>query len=233
MPPVVAIGMPPTALPGGFANPLSQNGNPNPPSRLRVVEDLGKPVSVDAATGTPAPIPATVEILEGDVLYREWVPGPSGAAWWIGAIVPLLIAAAAGAIAARAGVLLAIGAGVAALIALAISATAITFRGLSIVVDRDGLSWRFGVLKRRYSLDEISMFRERVFHFPKAGGFGGWGIGKAQDGMDLYEVWGANGTALDLVVRRGEVTRHFLISTVAPDRLVVQLVRAMERRKAS
>ena len=65
-----------------------------------------------------------------------------------------------------------------------------------------------------------------------SGGYGGWGIGRAQDGVDTYEVWGANGTAIDLVVRRGEVTKHFLVSTAAPDRLVVQIVRAMERRQA-
>ena len=167
------------------------------------------------------------------MLYREWVPGPAGRNWVIGAGVPLGVSIAAGFFSVRASVPLAIALGLAAAFGVAMSITAFTFRGLSIVIDSRGLAWRFGFFSRRYSLDEISMFRERVFHFPKAGGFGGWGIGKALDGVDTYEVWGANGTAVDLVIRRAEVTKHYLISTVAPERLVVQLVRAMERRKAA
>jgi hypothetical protein len=195
-----------------------------PAPKLNVVEDLGRP--------SPGPIPPGVQLFEGDVLYREWVPGPAGRSWWVAVVVPSAIAVGAIVLAGMTGVIGAVLLAIAAAVALGIAATAFAFRGLSIVVDRDGLRWNFGPLWRRYALDEISMFRERVFHFPKAGGMGGWGIGKAQDGVDVYEVWGANGTALDLVVRRKDVTRHYLVSTAAPERLVVQLVRAMERRKA-
>jgi hypothetical protein len=194
-----------------------------PRPKLNVVEDLRQ--------SAPGPIPPTVQLLEGDVLYREWVPGPAGRHWWVAVVVPVAIAVVAAGFAAREGVLGATLLGILALIASAVAATGFAFRGLAIVVDSRGLRWNFGPLWRRYSLDEISMFRERVFHFPKAGGYGGWGIGKAVDGVDIYEVWGANGAALDLVVRRKEVTRHYLVSTAAPERLVVQLVRAMERRK--
>jgi len=211
---------------------LSQNGNTNPPPRLKVVEDLGKPVSNDAGAGSST-IPPTVQILDGDVLYREWIPGPAGRGWVIATLAPLALAGGAAVLAARSGTALAILLGLAAALFVALAATAFTFRGLAIVVDSRGLAWRFGVFSRRYSLDEISMFRERVFHFPRAGTFGGWGIGKALDGVDTYEVWGANGSAIDLVVRRGEETKHYLVSTAAPDRLVVQLVRAMERRQAA
>jgi hypothetical protein len=208
---------------------LSQNGNPNPPPRLRVVEDLGKPVSNDAGAGSSTPIPPGVQILEGDVLYREWVPGPAGRGWIFATLLPLAITGVLAFLAARTTLPLRIVFGIFALFLVAMAATAFNFRGLSIVVDRNGMAWRFGIFSRRYALAEISMFRERIFHFPKAGGFGGWGIGKALDGVDTYEVWGANGTAVDLVVRRGDVTKHYLVSTAAPDRLVVQLVRAMER----
>ena len=69
------------------------------------------------------------------------------------------------------------------------------------------------------------MFRESNYGYKKSG-VGGWGIGPAKDGMDVYEVWGANGSGLDLVVRRKDVTRHYLVSSQAPERLVAALVRA-------
>ena len=102
--------------------------------------------------------------------------------------------------------------------------TAVSFRHLSITVDREALAFSFGpFLRRRFLLDEIQMFRGREFAFRKVGG---WGIGRAHDGIDVYQVWGANGTALDLVVKRAGVTSHYLVSTVAPDLLCAALVRA-------
>ncbi|HVO30782.1 MAG TPA: hypothetical protein VMV18_08600 [bacterium] len=178
------------------------------------------------------PLPATVQVLDGDVLYREWVPGPAARVWWIGATLALVVAAVGVFFAARGGWMSVVWILV-SLFALALAATVYTFRGLSIVVDSRGIAWNFGVLRRRYSLDEVSMFRERVFHFPRESGVGGWGIGRAHDGVDLYEVWGANGSALDLIVNEKGASRHFLVSTAAPDRLVVQIVRALERRKAA
>jgi hypothetical protein len=212
---------------------LPSNGNPTKPPRLRIVEDLATPVEKNASdgSGTPSPLPSGVQVLEGDVLYREWVRGPSGALWVVPFFAGLAVAIGFGWVAVnRAPGLAGIASSGGALLAIAVAFTAWNFRHLYLQVDGRGLAWRFGLFGRRYSLEEVSMFRERVFHFPKVSGVGGWGIGQAKDGMDTYEVWGANGTALDVVVTRGAVTRHFLLSTAAPDRLVVQLVRAMERR---
>lgn len=176
-------------------------------------------------------MPPTVELLEGDVLYREWVPGPAGRTWWVGMLAALAVAAAAALGVARGSLWVAIPSALVFVVALLMALTAFSFRGLSLVVDRRGIAWRFGFFARRYALAEVSMFRERAFHFPKATGIGGWGIGRANDGVDTYEVWGANGTAIDLIVRRGETTKHYLVSSAAPERLVVQLVRAFEREK--
>ncbi len=189
--------------------------------RLRVLDDDG--ASADEAR--PAPIPPTVEILDGDVLYREWVPGPVTAVGWaLSVLLSAVLLATGGALATLGGGSTVLGLALAAL-GVAGLVTAVCFRGLRIVVDRHGIAWCFGLFRRRYAHGEITMFRERDFAFHRAG-VGGWGIGRAVDGVDEYQVWGANGTALDLVVRRNDVTRHYLISTAAPGRLTAALVRA-------
>ncbi len=170
----------------------------------------------------PRPLPPGVEVFDsGDVYFREWVPGPAGRGWFVAFGACLAVAIGTAAIALRGGWLALLWP--IALVALGAAATAFAFRGLAIVVDARGIGWRFGPFARRFAHEEISMFRERVFVFSK---IGGWGIGRAKDGMDEYEVWGANGTALDLVVTKNGVAKHFLLSTTAPDRLVTSLVRA-------
>lgn len=164
-------------------------------------------------------------VSDGDVLYREWVPGPAGARGWLfGATLSFAAMVGSASLAWRGG-WLAIPAWIVAIVAAALLFTAINFRGLLIVVDRRGIAWSFGLLRRRYAHAEIQMFREREFGFVK-GGVGGWGIGLARDGMDEYQVWGANGSALDLVVKRGGVAKHYLVSTAAPEWLAAALVRA-------
>lgn len=206
---------------------MTSTGKSGSASPLKILDQDLPAVPGDAPAGsaTPRPVPHSVEVLDGDVLFREWVPGPSGRWGWI---VPFLVSAsvaAASAIFAARGGWIALALIPLALLAAAIALTALNFRGLSIIVDRRGVAWRFGVLRRRFAHHEITMFRTRVFEFARSG-VGGWGIGTARDGVDVYQVWGANGTALDLVVKRGDVTRHYLVSTAAPERLAAALVRA-------
>lgn len=203
---------------GNLMEPLAK-------SKLRVLEDtVEKDAGVEPPgfSAPPRPLPPGVQISEtGDVFFREWVPGPAGRGWVVAFALASLVAAGAAWAALRGGWLALLWP--VAIVAALAAATAVTFRGLSIVVDSRGIAWRFGVLGRRYAHEELSMFRERTFAFAK---IGGWGIGKAKDGVDVYEVWGANGTALDLVVEKRGVAKHYLISTTAPDRLVTALVRA-------
>lgn len=161
----------------------------------------------------------------GPVFYAERVTGPAGAWGWIAGLgVAAALGAGSAALLARGGAVLAVLGALVGLLALALALTTVSFRRLQLRVDREGISWSFGPLfSRRYALDEVHMFRARDFAFRKAGG---WGIGRAYDGVDVYQVWGANGTVLDLVVNRGGVARHYLVSTVAPDLVCAALVRA-------
>lgn len=178
------------------------------------------------------PLPPEVQVtMDGPVFYREWVVGPAGRHGWLAGVllgdvigvagIALLLGATDAPLRAAAGVL-------ALLAGVALVFTAISFRGLSLVVDREGIAWAFGPFRRRYALSEITMFRAREFAFRKVGG---WGIGRAHDGMDVLEVWGANGTVLDIVVQRGGVTKHYLVSSVAPDQVCAALVRANAKRR--
>lgn len=198
--------------------------------RLKVLGDA--PAGPEAfADLAPRPLPSGVHVsADGPVLYREWVVGPSGRHGWLfGVVLGDAIAIAGIALLASAsGAPLRAAAGVLALLAgAALVLTAVSFRGLALAVDREGIRWSFGPFRRRYALSEITMFRARDFAFRKAGG---WGIGRAFDGVDTYEVWGANGTALDIVVLRGGVSRHYLVSSVAPDQVCAALVRANAKR---
>lgn len=159
------------------------------------------------------------------MFYREVVTGPAGRGWIAGALLALAVGFAGVALVLRSGSALGITLGVlVTLFALVTLVTAVSFRALSVQVDRDGVAFRFGPLfRRRFSLDEVQMFRGRNFAFRTVGG---WGIGRAHDGVDVYRVWGASGTALDLVVKRAGVTRHYLVSSVAPDLLCAAIVRA-------
>lgn len=163
--------------------------------------------------------------MAGPTFHLERVTGPAGAWGWIaGVAIAALLGVAGAALLARGGLLAGALGGLVTLVAVALAVTAISFRHLYLRVDRDAIAWSFGPLfSRRYALDEVHMFRARDFAFRKAGG---WGIGRAHDGVDVYQVWGASGSVLDLVVNRGGVTKHYLVSTVAPDLVCAALVRA-------
>ena len=171
-----------------------------------------------------------MRIGDGDELYREVIDGPAGRGWIVAVAACAAIAAACAWWVASRAPLWWLGVPLEILFA-ALAFTAWLFHRLTIVVDRAGIAWRFTLVGRRYSWDEVQMFREKFFAHSKDTQSRGWGIGTAKDGMDTYEVWGANGPCLDLVVRRGEVTKHFLVSSAVPDRLAAALVRALERRK--
>ena len=170
-------------------------------------------------------LPPTVRVsLDGPVLYREWVVGPAGRYGWIaGVALGIALVVAAAALIASGGALRIAGGICAGLAGSSLLLTSVAFRGLSLVIDREGVEWAFGPFRRRFAHGEVQMFRAREFAFKKVGG---WGIGRAHDGVDVYQVWGANGTALDLVVKRADVTHHFLISTVAPEQACAAIVRA-------
>lgn len=211
----------------------SHEKSPNTP-RLPV---LGEgPSAADnhagAGFGTPREVPPGVQTsLDGPVLHSERVTGPAGPNGWIaGAALGGVMEVVGIALLSRGAPLALISAGtLLAAIGFAVVVTAISFRQLELRVDREGIAWSFGPLfRRRYSLDEVEMFRSRDFVFRKVGG---WGIGRAHDGVDVYQVWGANGTVLDLVVTRAGVSRHYLVSTVAPDMVCAALVRANAARK--
>jgi hypothetical protein len=161
----------------------------------------------------------------GPVFYAERVTGPAGAWGWLAGVgVAAVLGTGSAALFSHGGALaIALGV-VVAIVALALAVTTVSFRRLELRVDREGIRWSFGPLfSRRYAHDEVHMFRARDFAFRKAGG---WGIGRAFDGVDVYQVWGANGTVLDLVVNRGGAAKHYLVSTVAPDLVCAALVRA-------
>lgn len=168
-----------------------------------------------------------MQISQGPVRYREWVQGPSrGVA---GALLGAIGLAGGVWLFSRGGFASIAGGSLLALFSAAFGATSWCFRRLVIVVDDKGIAWSFGPIGRRYGFDEISMFRERDFVVHSKDREGrGWGIGQGKDGVDVYQTWGGNGPALDLVVRRDEVTKHYLVSSAAPDRLVVALVQAMK-----
>jgi len=203
--------------------------------RLTVLGEGPGAADIDAGPGfgTPRELPAgVVSSIDGPVLHSEHVTGPAGAYGWIaGAALGAVLAVCGGALASRGGVLAISGGAVLLVLGLALLVTAVSFRRLELRVDREGISWSFGpFFRRRYKLDEVEMFRARDFVFRKVGG---WGIGRAHDGVDVYQVWGANGTVLDLVVTRAGVSRHYLVSTVAPDMVCAALVRANAARPPS
>lgn len=200
--------------------------------RLPVLDQGPGAAVIDAGPGfgTPRKLPGVTTSLEGPVLHSEHVTGPAGERGWIaGAALGGVFVTCGVAVASRGGVL-AIVAGVILLaIGVALVVTAVSFRKLELRVDREGIAWSFGPLfRRRYTLAEVEMFRSRDFVFRKVGG---WGIGRAHDGVDVYQVWGANGTVLDLVVTRAGVSKHYLVSTVAPDLVCAALVRANAARE--
>lgn len=206
---------------------MSSNEKARPASALKVLPDGPGAADSNALDGfgTPRTLPAGVESsANGPVFHRERVTGPAGAYGWIAGVAVALVVLAGGAVlVAKGGVLAAVGAAL-ALTGIALAITTISFRRLTLVVDAQGVAWSFGPLfRRRYAHAEVHMFRARDFAFRK---HGGWGIGRAHDGVDVYQVWGANGTALDLVVNRGGVAKHYLVSTVVPDVVCAAIVRA-------
>lgn len=212
---------------------MSSHTKPPSAPRLPVLGEGPGAAVLDAPAGfgTPRTLPLGVtSSLDGPVLHSEHVTGPAGPRGWIAGAALGGVFGVCGAALASLGGILAISGGVAiAIVGVALLVTAVSFRRLELRVDRDGISWSFGPFFRRsYSLDEVEMFRSRDFVFRKVGG---WGIGRAHDGVDVYQVWGANGTVLDLVVTRAGVSKHYLVSTVAPDLVCAALVRANAARE--
>lgn len=208
-------------------NPVTSQHKPRTASPLPVLADGPGAAGSHAPDGFGIPRdlpPGVTASATGPVFHSERVTGPAGAYGWIaGAALSLAIVAGGVLLVSRGGWLIALGA-LLAIAGVALAVTTVSFRQLTIVVDREGVAWSFGPLfRRRYAHAEVTMFRSRDFAFRKSGG---WGIGRAHDGVDVYQVWGANGTALDIVVNRGGVAKHYLVSTVVPDVVCAALVRA-------
>ena len=117
---------------------MTGHDNPTGRPRLPILEDAAEKHAPGGGPGfdAPRPIPPGVQVSEGDVLYREWVPGPAGPRGWVfGATLSFAAMVGSASLAARGG-WLAVPTWIVAIVAGALLLTAINFRGLLIVVDR-------------------------------------------------------------------------------------------------